>query len=138
MDRREFFSAALVPLLPVPAPAKELVLDYHSKDPALYRTIVCIPSDKPTPDYLDHLRGWEMLLEAKHAWLLPDGRIEVERYCITKGVDGQGRTTFTIKEAQLLTGGWAPATETLFLDKWRLVTVDSMGHTVRERYSQRT
>lgn len=125
MDRRNFLSLATFALLGLPAlkasePSKRLVLDYESKDPNLYRVLVV--TDQIAPDGFaiqDRVTGGVACLDVKRAWILSDGRLELERYALKEGRGDQPTLTVT-------------GTYTMYLDSWTVRTVDNMGNTIKE------
>ncbi len=137
MDRRLFLAstfATAVDLITPKESEKELVLDYLSKDPNLFRVLVLDPKgeanmfvSKEQPDGVLYAH-----FDVKRAWVLPDGRLELERYVL-------------IPDAKAMCGVRCPKlpngeceTRTAFLDEWTVRWVDNMGHTVKERHSERT
>lgn len=131
MDRRLFLLSTAATLIGRPTDP-ELVVDYESKNPDLYRTVAYdgkevahMPpagiSDKTLPNFTYY--------DVKKAWVLPDGRLKMERYKIAWTSDGSKHKIVNLERDV----AGEPKTHVTILTDWRLVTVDANGHTIRER-----
>ena len=109
---------------------KRLVVDYESKNPDLYRSIVIVRAGDLHGLGVGDLVGDDakIVWDVKRAWVLPDGRLEVERYALRMSTNPKwpNMAFRTVDERG------NPQTFTDILGRWRVRTVDQMGNTVRE------
>lgn len=136
MDRRLFlasmFATGVDLILP---PEKQLILDYTSTKNAIHRGVVVTDRIDGSdlclcPDHQDPKRI--MVMDAKRAWILPDGRLEVERYALEECPVSPGK--FTCERRP----DGEPKMYTTILDEWTFRKLNKNGETVYERHSRRT
>ncbi len=137
MHRRLFGISVLAVVFDalLPDKDKELVVDYASKVPGLYRTIVIVPPGVLHGLGVDNLIGGndaeQWVWDTKRAWVLPDGRLEVERFVLqlTTNPKWRGFHFRTVAEDGEL------KTFTHTVDRWVVRSLDQMGNTIGERCS---
>ena len=144
MNRRSFLAVAVASLTGLIWPSrskalpKELVLDYANRtDPLLFRSVILTDEFRPNrhglaPTPQSH---YTSVLDAQCAWVLPDGRLEVERYVLldkpsTIYIDD--RKVECPWSAQVESSGEV-ATRKTILTRWAIHSMDARHDVVARR-----
>ncbi len=132
MDRRSFLATTFASIIIPKCDGKELVLDYTDTSGDIHRGVVVTSEIGIGPCVCeDHYYSKVMVLDAKRAWILPDGRMEVERFMLDGTIGKLTCGCVRDKNGEV-------KTYTTILNEWVFRKISKDGWKVYERHSERT